>query len=548
MIESLSIFRRTYFNDLFLQQRQLDRGQHFTVLTVICNSLLVHWNSIASSTGKDSFFNTNRQKIAKWTQLTSMGYMLIPQGPFQARLNKGIGVFAHLSRCLQVVTAIALCSLRSYRRAAGIFAGLFLAQLQRDQKLPVQVHQSVRFFGFFLRLHEFFTTPVENLFTLLDKLEDCIDIFDGCNRFLQSLGKGVDVANLSLPKTFTFDPNVAQEYAQKAVRGESLPPLEFEIRSVHLIPPFLELELKDGLNKPKKGEIVQRFLSKVEEYGFQEFLGEGFEKLKKAYLEGKFADLVPLRLDLFDDSMGLYLRYMATLNKEEMEPLIKSFDDIGNYCSDGWIGEISSLLPAFKEEGIVAKFHAHLSQVRGEWLNEKLRAMEAKGGKFSASFFEKLFGGINNVHFQQWVHLSARPFLRTKTGEFAAVTSANTGFLSDALSGKIHALGWKRLFSKDFQTLSPSYWVDKLKEAMRPQLILDGKGVMKIYQTITSKDLKDWIAKNHERLPLVDENTFAYNPLFFEEREDIEGYSLLQLTDQGLRLFLLDIGVLKPKS
>jgi len=47
---------------------------------------------------------------------------------------------------------------------------------------------------------------------------------------------------------------------------------------------------------------------------------------------------------------------------------------------------------------------------------------------------------------------------------------------------------------------------------------------------------------------LVDENTFAYNPLFFEEREDIEGYSLLQLTDQGLRLFLLDIGVLKPKS
>ncbi len=136
---------------------------------------------------------------------------------------------------------------------------------------------------------------------------------------------------------------------------------------------------------------------------------EGFEGLKKG-LEGILVGTTPKDIEFFKkltfETLGLILA-----DEIDFEAKIKEFAEIGAECPDAWT-RLVSFMHNPKSKEIIWSVHMALAKWREAVLDEVVCSI-TRGDRF----LEGVFGGTNDVHYLDGIHLATRHRIRTYKSE-----------------------------------------------------------------------------------------------------------------------------------
>lgn len=557
---ALTLSHNIFFIDVFKRQEELDGQRNMAVLSLGCQSLDIVGYAIKKAANPTSLFARSWEKVSLGMGLLPLAYLgiFLNKSIYLDKVDQAIQKGSKWLDVAKFVGVVALFYLKSFETATAVLVGLSLAHLQKNSKLPPAIYRAIQFFSTPFLLLEFLLSPVTGIPSLLSKIFIGLALAEKGNTYLMTKERGIDLASKHLIPPNEVDAQQVGMYALRLSSRQDVNPvrdLEFDTSSVHRIPQYLDIEIQDTLQEATKEEILGALAKKIEEFSLQECLQEGFKRLQKTYLLGNGSDVLPVQWSKFERMFGLFLRHLITLDKQELEPILKNLDAIGNQCVDGWVGELGAIFPDTQHSGLINKIHAHFAEIRTEQLNGLILIFNQIAKNKCFGLISKLIdltGGINDVHYMQHLHLAFRPVWRTKLAEFALASNANR---QDFGSYFYH----KYLFNKFAkhnhnlaEMLDSAFWMRELMEAMRPEIsIVEQKNgsemVLKAFQKIPSQDLLEWVGKNREKYPLLDEN-FTFNPEFFTVTQNDAGDEYFQLTPKGAALVLLDAGVLRLKT
>ncbi|MFZ4673082.1 MAG: hypothetical protein ACOYL1_01880 [Chlamydiia bacterium] len=564
---TLSLSQNVFFLDILKRQDELDGQRNMGVLSLECQSLDLIGSLIKKAAKPTTVFSRSWGKVSLVLNFLPVAYLglFFQKSLHLEKIDQTIKRSTKWLDVAKLVGTVALFYLHSFQAATAIFVGLTLAYLQKNNKLPPAIYRAIEFFTTPLLVMDFLSSPITGLLSLLSKFFLFMALAEKLNIYLLRQGNGIDLAASLCAKPNCVNAHQVELYAKKLSSAPFLPlqleflplqlELEYDSTSVHRIPQYLDITIQDDLHEASKEQIMGALTKKIEEYSLEGTLQEGFLRLKKSYLLGGGSDVLPVHWDKYEKMFGLFLRHLLTLDKAELEPILKELNSIGNNCVDAWVGELGAIYPDTQYSGLINKIHAHFAEIRTEQLNEKIRFMLQVSKTKLFGLLNKcidLTGGENNVHFIQHMHLVLRPVWRTKLAEFAVNSTSNHQNLGSILSGKYY----NHFAAKTKESMphieDVKTWIEALQEAMKPEVVVSSemqgaRKVAKAFQKIPSQDLMEWVAKNQEKYPLVDEN-FSFNSAFFTMTQNDSGQEYLQLTTKGAALVLLDAGVLRVKT
>lgn len=557
---ALTLSHNIFFIDVLKRQEELDGQRNMAVLSLGCQSLDLIGNAIKKAANPTSIFSRSWEKVSLGIGLLPLGYlgMFFKKSLYVDKLDQVIQKGSKWLDVAKFVGVVALFYLKSFETATAILVGLSLAHLQKNSQLPPAIYRAIQFFSTPLLLAELLLSPITGILSLLSKIFIGLALAEKLNTYMLTKERGIDFASMHLIAPNQVDAQQVGLYAHRLNSSLHVNPvrdLEFDTSSVHRIPQYLDIQIQDNLQEATKEQILEAFTKKVEDFALQEHLQKGFERLQKTYLLGNGSDVLPVQWSKFETMFGLFLRHLITLDKGELEPILKNLNAVGNHCVDGWVGELGAIFPDTQYSGFTNKIHAYFAEIRTEQLNGLIIFFHQMAKNKFFGLIGKLIdltGGINDVHYIQHLHLAFRPVWRTKLAEFALTSTANHQDLGSYLYHKYIF----KMFSKHKQSLpemlDSAFWIKELMGAMRPEIsILEQKNgserVLKVFQKISSQDLFEWIGRNREKYPLADDS-FNLNPEFFTMIQDDAGGNYLQLTQKGAALVLLDAGVLRLKT
>ncbi|MFZ4773567.1 MAG: hypothetical protein ACOYK9_06230 [Chlamydiia bacterium] len=531
--------RYIYYLDGALKQNELDQMRQFTLIAI--TGFVV--STLASTVGRLQpsaiLFNRVLTNLEAGTRIGALFYLASIGTSMRERMDGVIDQGVKWVPLMVVTTGIALSIIGSPFVGVSFIAFQGLAELHRKALLPSSIENAITYLGVPLHLLSFIFVPVVSRMDLLFRVIDFVDLLERCNNILHYFGKGVSLIDLTLPKIEEIDTAMVKRFADHC-------PIDFDVKtaaidfianSVHRIPNILEIQYKDGLEKVTPQNLAEMVLEKVKGEGLESYLGEGYTKITNAFSTGNFSDVIPVRVDLFNQYLSLLLHHLLTLEKDDLRKALTELDAAGNQCADMWVEEISEQLPG--GGGIERRVHEYFSKVRSEWLKDTIQKTITNIKGLSG-----FIGGANNVHYMQKIHLVFRGSMRTRLGEVALASSANVASWEDLINLKLCSILFFQI-RMNFFKIEPRFWVNQIHEAMQMQLVKNEQGRLKSFQTIPQKALMAWIEEKQEVYPLMSEDGFGFNPVFFRNELQMDGTHLTKLTDAGVVLLLADLGVLK---
>jgi hypothetical protein len=529
--EFASTITTAYSTDLDLKQAELDGQLPLEVSQLMVGKMNTCTTRLALQ------YPQHRDKILNASLFSIISPCLLafaPQSPMARKIGRTFQKLAPYSLVLDVINVVVFYQLSCYLVAAGCLTGLVCSQIQRRQMLPLKVHRLIQSLEFFHPIY-ILLTPTQSRWFLIKK---GLTLLDSATRLSNLLIRHPLWVWLETPQLKAVNKNLVQDWVQhKKNQSNEFFWIEFDPESIHRIPDIFKKKIDDGLENCQPEEISQLLLERLKllERDIKQF--PGLNKLITGYTTGRFIDQVPPCLNRFNKIANLCFRNLLKKNDEDFLMKVGELSSAGLQCSDRWVAdmsELSGINKTFEEE-----IHDKFSQIRSEILNEEidrfLRCENLDRLRLNA-------GGLRNVHFYQNVHLSLRKSFRTSFSEASLASSAHQvsglGLLQMYFQKKIFGLCFRLNQNRIF-------WEERLKDLLIPKIIQDSLGHLREFREIPNQQLLDWISRVNERYDLVTEDS-KMDPLFLNTYE-VNGIPKHELTDLGIQLVLLDLGIFKLK-
>ncbi|MDR3623777.1 MAG: hypothetical protein P4L16_01400 [Chlamydiales bacterium] len=318
----------------------------------------------------------------------------------------------------------------------------------------------------------------------------------------------------------------------------------------------------------------------------------GWKRLKGSIINDRCTDVRPPNFDKFRIVFKALLSKIVN-DKLNFGSKVQELAETGTQCTEGWLRAINVMLNP-KSKDVKWSTHYKLATLRGELINEQIGKLEQtlkaslpKGFEFSLN----VLGGSNNIHlsnqcqaglwhrwrpyggavhlqikgrniFERILHRNLRPKLSTPMFDFEAplgnLAEKILTIMEVNLPLPIPPDMFLDFINTDLlKTYTPELLIKYLYEKIKPEYRIEENCTV-CYRDIAWKPIQEWLSdisqRNFNVFKTNDQNAQEYNAssnvsTYYDPRiVDMDDYDEPHLTEEGVRLFLWDLGIIQTKE